>query len=308
MINHLISSNPGIGEAGMADDRTDIFSYIKKSIHIPKDVILKESANELLGSLIVSKAGFYEKAFGHRVVDRSCDEYVMVYCLDGKGSLEISGNRWIIGKGDLFICNIDLCHSYSADDKEPWTILWVHFTGNKAESFLALLNLSSGSPVMNIGYHQKITYMFNEIFSSLENGYNAANLIYSSTCLLNILGYITRIRISSGNSHQGFNIDEVIEYMRANINRAFSLEDFSGYLKISPSHFCRVFRKITGYSPIDYFIRLKMQKACELLDRSDMRIKEISRYLGYDNQYYFSLVFKKIVGYSPKEYRKLLNG
>lgn len=292
----------------MHENKSESFNFIKKSIHIPKDIIVKESANELLKGLIVSKTGLYEKAHGHRVIGRVSHEYVLVYCLDGKGCLELSGQKWDIYKGDLFICDIDLPHSYLSDDTEPWTILWAHFMGKNAQSFLNLLNLSPDTPVINIGYHQKLTYMFNEIFTALENGYNTANLIYSSTCLQNIFGYLIKVKISSGHSNLSFDVDKVIEFMRANLNKSFHLEHFSDYLKISPSHFCRVFKKITGYSPIDYFIRLKMQKACELLDLSDMRIKEISRCLGYENQYYFSSVFKKIVGYSPKEYRKLQKG
>ncbi|MBO9620944.1 MAG: helix-turn-helix domain-containing protein [Niabella sp.] len=49
----------------------------------------------------------------------------------------------------------------------------------------------------------------------------------------------------------------------------------------------------TGSSPIDYFIRLKLQYACRLLKQSDLKIGEISVEPGYDDVFYFSRLFKK---------------
>ncbi|MCB0166075.1 MAG: helix-turn-helix transcriptional regulator, partial [Anaerolineae bacterium] len=65
----------------------------------------------------------------------------------------------------------------------------------------------------------------------------------------------------------------------------------------------RVFKKKTGYAPIDYFIRLKIQKACELLETTDQQVSEIGHSLGYPDIYYFSRLFKKVVGLSPRQYR-----
>lgn len=57
-------------------------------------------------------------------------------------------------------------------------------------------------------------------------------------------------------------------------------------------------------SPVDYFIQLKMQRACQLLFFGTKHIKEIATDLGYDNPYYFSRLFKKYIGKAPKEYRR----
>ena len=57
-------------------------------------------------------------------------------------------------------------------------------------------------------------------------------------------------------------------------------------------------------SPIEYFIHLKMQKACQLLYTEDSRVKQIAALLGYDDPYYFSRLFKKYMNTSPETYRK----
>ncbi len=99
-------------------------------------------------------------------------------------------------------------------------------------------------------------------------------------------------------------MESVINYMLQNIDTKFSLEQLSDYIKMSKYHFVRKFKETTGYSPIQYFNRLKIQKACELLDTTSLDINEISLILSFNTPYYFSEVFKKIVGYSPSKYRR----
>jgi AraC-like DNA-binding protein len=72
---------------------------------------------------------------------------------------------------------------------------------------------------------------------------------------------------------------------------------------LSASHFSNLFHKATGMPPIDYFIHIKMQKACQLLYTNDDKIRNIATTLGYDDPYYFSRIFKKYIGSSPEQYR-----
>ena len=67
--------------------------------------------------------------------------------------------------------------------------------------------------------------------------------------------------------------------------------------------FIRCFRAYTGYPPRQYLIRLKVNRARELLSYSSYNISEIARLVGYDNPLYFSRVFSQNMGCSPSEYR-----
>jgi AraC-like DNA-binding protein len=72
---------------------------------------------------------------------------------------------------------------------------------------------------------------------------------------------------------------------------------------LSPSYFWALFRQKTGYAPIDFLIRLRMDQACHLLNRTKMTVNKIAVTLGYKDPLYFSRAFKSIHGVAPTLYR-----
>ncbi len=85
---------------------------------------------------------------------------------------------------------------------------------------------------------------------------------------------------------------------------AVTLDNIARAAHLSTSFFSRKFRQDTGYAPIAYFNHLRIQKACQLLHFSDLRINEVASQLGMDDPFYFSRLFRKQMGVSPVEYRK----
>jgi AraC family transcriptional regulator, transcriptional activator for feuABC-ybbA operon len=97
-------------------------------------------------------------------------------------------------------------------------------------------------------------------------------------------------------------IEETINYISHHYFQAISLTDLANLAGLSKSHYSRLFKKYIGYSPIDYLTHLRMDRAKELLVHSDIRIKEVSQQVGYEDELYFSRIFKKIVGVSPTQF------
>jgi AraC-like DNA-binding protein len=81
------------------------------------------------------------------------------------------------------------------------------------------------------------------------------------------------------------------------------LSEIAESVNVSVSHYSFLFRQKTGFAPMEYFNQLKIQKACQYLLFTDLRIKEIAQQLGIDDPYYFSRMFTRLMGLSPKEYR-----
>ncbi|MGH4050854.1 MAG: AraC family ligand binding domain-containing protein [Clostridium sp.] len=290
------------------DATVETTSYYKNSFYTPPNIIEKESRNVILGNLLLTWAGCYEKAYGHVVNNRILKDYVMIYCVDGQGFLRLDGKQWIIKKGDLFVCPPNIHHSYGANNKDPWTKYWIHFRGQSASAYIKLLGISDSSPVIQLGNNAKILSWIQDIFRILGMGYTQSNLIFASAYLTNILSYIISLAMNSElNKTDNINVEKVITYMLDNVANNLTLDQLSDYAKVSRFHFVRVFKEKTGYTPMDYYIRLKIQKACELLESAVDTISIISSSLGFSNPYYFSTTFKRIVGQSPKYYREMVH-
>src|SRR5690606_34335878 len=98
-------------------------------------------------------------------------------------------------------------------------------------------------------------------------------------------------------------ITKSIEYMKENLDKAYTIQQLASRFTYSVSHYSDLFKRKTGHSPIQYFNQLKIQKSCQYLCFTDMNIKEICAVIGYEDQYYFSRMFKKLMGISPAKYR-----
>lgn len=281
--------------------------YKQVSFYTPENILQKESQNIILSNIILTWAGCYIKAQGHVVDNRLLQDYVMIYCVDGRGWLKLKDKHYSIRSGDLFICPPGIVHSYGADAKEPWTKYWVHFRGNNADAYAALLGITVAAPVLHIGENMKVQSIFQDILHTLKLGYTNSNLILATTYLTNICSYINYWTVNNWlTKKENTNIDMIINYMLENIDANLTLEQLSGYINMSKYHFSKLFKEKTDYSPIDYYIRLKIQKACELLELPNIKIVDISTKLGFSSQYYFSLTFKRIMGKSPQNYRRLI--
>ena len=87
-----------------------------------------------------------------------------------------------------------------------------------------------------------------------------------------------------------------------------TLEELAAHFKYSASHFSMLFQKETGSSPINYFLRLKIQKACQYIELTDLKLQDIATAIGFEEPAYFSRLFTKIMGMTPSAYRKQEKG
>jgi AraC-like DNA-binding protein len=70
--------------------------------------------------------------------------------------------------------------------------------------------------------------------------------------------------------------------------------------------FSRLFRRVVGLPPGDWFIQQRMRRARELLTLPNIRIKDVAARIGYTDPLYFSRIFKRIVGIPPEAYHEKL--
>lgn len=99
-------------------------------------------------------------------------------------------------------------------------------------------------------------------------------------------------------------VESLIEYFNSHLSSNVTLQELEDRTGFSKVYICRVFKKLQNTSPIDYFTRLKINRAQEMLHEfPNLSLREISDALGFNDVYYFSKVFKRITGKSPSELR-----
>ena len=98
-------------------------------------------------------------------------------------------------------------------------------------------------------------------------------------------------------------IEQSVAYMTQHLDKPLQVATLAAQANISPSHFFALFKRRIGSAPMDYFTRLRMQRACRLLERTSLSVKEVASELGYDDPFYFSRVFKSVNQMAPSDYR-----
>ncbi|HWO76633.1 MAG TPA: helix-turn-helix transcriptional regulator [Bacillus sp. (in: firmicutes)] len=98
-------------------------------------------------------------------------------------------------------------------------------------------------------------------------------------------------------------IDEAISYIHQNINETLSLTQLANHVAYSPYHFTRIFKERVGLSPLYYVSSLRLQKAKEMLLRTDLSVRDIGLEIGQQSLGTFTSRFTERVGMSPSQFR-----
>ncbi|HEY3389494.1 MAG TPA: helix-turn-helix domain-containing protein [Prolixibacteraceae bacterium] len=277
------------------------------SFVLPEKIIELIRRNPLISDLYLTDIGYYPQACHHfRERPLGSTQFILIYCIDGQGDIKIGDTAHTILADHFFIIPAGMAHAYHSDEQNPWSIYWIHFSGTKAGSFA---RLACQSLEIDRGKTSRISDridLFAEILRNLDRGFSIETLEYINLCLNYLLASFTHLSQFRLVKQAGENdpIAQSINYMLENLNGKLKLDDIAKETGLSTSHFSRLFMNRTGHPPIDYFIQLKIQRACRLLDNSGLMISDVSRETGFDDQFYFSRVFRKVMAMSPAEYRK----
>jgi AraC-like DNA-binding protein len=279
----------------------------EKAIITPYNIRNLQSNNPITKQLYITHIGYYPNAkFHFRERPSGTQEYVFIYCEEGKGWIKYGNDTYSLLKNQAFILPPNESHAYGVGDHSPWSIYWFHFQGENASMFSSII----GKPI-HLEESDKSRYtdrflLFEEIYQNLEMGYNPENLEYVTFCLMHFLAslkYINQYReIKNVKEHDV--IQKSIIYMKENLETKISLEDIARYAGYSVSRFGSIFTEKTSFSPMEYYNQLKIQRACSYLQFSDLKIKEISFRLGYYDPFHFSKAFRNEMEITPKEYKK----
>jgi two-component system response regulator YesN len=116
-----------------------------------------------------------------------------------------------------------------------------------------------------------------------------------------------RILNSMGTKSVSSPIQKVLEYIEENYNSELTLSNLSKVIYLSPDYFSRIFKDQVGSTFSEYILKIRIEKAKELLNNLDIPVSEIGRKVGYSDPNYFSRVFTRAVGMPPSRFRQVIS-
>ncbi|MDO9040357.1 MAG: AraC family ligand binding domain-containing protein, partial [Bacteroidota bacterium] len=232
---------------------------------IPDRILMLIEKNPFCSDLFITDIGYYPNARHHfREREKGIEQTILIYAIEGQGIITINKQEYRLAADHFFLIPEGVPHSYAADLQNPWPIYWIHFSGNKS----GIYSRFACQPIaIERGKTSRIADrvdLFSELFRNLDRGFSIETLEYVNLCLPYLLTSFThlsqfRLIKESGEKDP---VSLSINYMLENISKKFSLEELAKNVNLSSSHFSRLFLSRTGHSPIDYFIQLKIQRAC----------------------------------------------
>ena len=244
--------------------------------------------------------------------------YEFLYVQEGVG-LHYADNRSnLFMPGDLIFIPPGAGHSYRGKTNiNTLNIIFLpEALGEDMSKVLDMLNTrsfnkSGNSSVLHISmplkHKEKIESLINELIA--ERKYKPVNWKLRSKLLLSEIIILINRELFAFLSERPYdnpymkNILEIIATIEKDCAKDITVKEIAASFGISPEHFSRKFKEITGFTPIEYMRRRRFAKALELL-HTNKSVSEIAEETGFHQVNYFSREFKKLFNMTPTEFQK----
>ncbi|MDF2658830.1 MAG: transcriptional regulator, AraC family [Paenibacillus sp.] len=267
---------------------------------------------------------YYELAKSFHTIGEKPDFWELVYVDKGETELFTDNGRFQLKQGDLFLLYPNQFHGVRARDALALTIvsfesrtpLLVPFHNRicrlvKEEHHLLTQLLREGYGA----FDPPITTLFHpHLGKNAEAPFGCEQLIknYLEILLISLLrrfqnrqeGEDAALSVAPSENRKAALLVKVIDYMHDNLSASLKLEQMCGEFLIGKTQLKALFKDWTGLGPIQYFNRLKLEKAKTMIREELYNYSEIADRLGYSSVHYFSSTFKKATGMTPTEYAR----
>ncbi|MEH6995755.1 AraC family transcriptional regulator [Neobacillus drentensis] len=268
---------------------------------------LTSKLNELTFSLLL--AGYKACPPNWSKKEKKNLNHSLWFITKGTGEVVINGKKNDLSPGKLIVFTPGMICNKTTSPSNPLEFYFIRFTYaaafEKKEQWHFKLPQEISFPlhgVYTIKNSSGVVILLDEIHSlSKRRGSTIAfkQKILFQELLLTLLQDF-HVQTISKDTRQV--IEETIDYIGHHYHQVINVTDLAKMAGLSKSHYSRLFKKFTGYSQIEYLTHLRIDRVKELLAHSEIRIKEVSQNVGYEDELYFSRIFKKIVGVSPTQF------
>ena len=230
-------------------------------------------------------------------VERNCyDSFLLLLVADGEIILESENEKYSAVKGEMLLVDCYKKHCYYSESFAH--TLWLHIDGvNSKQLFYEIISQNGVKQKYSAQTVNCVSRLIENIKHS-ESEYELSSEIHFLLCSL-LRGEI------SYQSKKVSVIEEAKSFVEKNYMNQIGVEDIANSVNMSASYFSKVFKGATTYSPYDYLLSVRLERAKELLLNSDYSISEIAFKTGFNRDANFIYCFKNATSVSPLRFRKM---
>lgn len=232
------------------------------------------------------------------------DSYLAILTLSGSGTIVTPLGERICTQDSIALIDCNAPHTYYAN--EQWNFFWFHFNGISTKAFLQLL-LDGHSNVFYLSNSQSIVNNF-----LLLRQYKSINTLNDELAISSYIHQIlsqtyTATHTEHPSDKRSILMAKAMEYIDQHYSSDLTVDEVASLLNISKSSFCHLFRAGIGFSPYDYILTTRINKAKHLLRYTSQNISEIAWSVGFKSNANFIQVFRKKTDMTPSQFRHSLN-
>lgn len=250
------------------------------------------------------------------------ENYEMVYIKKGMAVFEVVGQPVTIGPNDIIIIKPEQPHKFIVKSETNCEFIVLNFKfQNQMEEEVSQVPLSdflnfvsgkeSGSFIsLKVSQKNEIIVLLNRILKERQSD-DIGSEFLERLMVMELFVHISRaLKMEWENSIKNRSpkvkelIHVAVNYIKNNFERDIALADIAKFVFLSPSYFTRAFKEEMGISPINYLLKIRVERAKELLVETQWKISDIALSVGFANQQRFNEIFKKYAGATPLQYRK----
>lgn len=245
---------------------------------------------------------------GYRYGPNKRTSYVLHIVRSGKGTLEINDQKYELGEGDAFLIGPEIEAWYEADRQDPWSYMWIGFTGYRAQEYAEHAGFSAQVPFREVKCGKKLNQYIDGMLEAHQvcyedelkrNGY----LMLFFAALMEDYNRMEPKMESQHNYPGKVYVKHAMEYIACHYREKIKINELAAYIGVNRSYLTSSFKKTIGCSPQEYLIDLRMEKAKDMLRNTTMQINAVAAAVGYTDQLAFSKIFKQRCKVSPRDYR-----
>lgn len=261
--------------------------------------------------LCLSYCGWENCHPSHRFGPNERETHALHIVRSGKGVLEINKKKYRLEKGDAFYIPPMAKAWYEADREDPWSYVWVGFSGLRADEYVVNAGFTLKNPVRRVSCANYVGTCIERILEAhqLSRGNelrrNALLMLCFSELIDDYCQKSSEGGCESAHTYQGaVYANYAAEYMLYHYDEKVRIQDLANYIGVNRSYLASSFKKTIGCSLQEFLMNLRMEKAKSLLRTTDMSISAVARAVGYTDQLAFSKGFKQRCGVSPSMYKE----